>query len=266
MDAIQLGPLVLGWDRFAAILSVLVFVVAVEIIARMARQPALSAWAGQVVLWGFIGARLGHVVQFPQVFLPEPWLILAIWQGGFSPVGGAVGAGVVTALALHRGLPFVPAFGAAWVGVVLWFALTLDIGERPETAAPNLTLAMVSGSEFAFADAPSQPMVINLWATWCPPCRRELPMLANVAASQTDVTFLLASQGEALATVAAHLESAGISPDHMALDPAGALARHYGTIGLPVTLFLGADGMLAHVHVGEISRAVLLREITALTH
>jgi thiol-disulfide isomerase/thioredoxin len=265
MDAIQLGPLVLGWDRFAAIASVLAFLLVVEVIARLSRQPTLSQWAGQVVLWGFIGARLGHVVQFPQVFLAEPWLIAAIWQGGFSPLGAALGAGVVTALAIRRGLSFVPAFGALWVGVVLWFALTLDIGARPEIAAPELTLALVSGPDFAFTEAPAQPMVINLWATWCPPCRRELPMLADVAANTDGVTFLLASQGEALSTVAAHLKNAGISPDHMALDPAGALARHYGTIGLPVTLFLGADGMLAHVHVGEISRAVLLREITALT-
>ena len=265
MNAIQLGPLVLGWDRFAAIVSVLAFVLVAEVIARVSRQPALGTWAGQAVLWGFIGARLGHVVQFPQVFLAEPWLVVAIWQGGFSLLGAALGVGVVTAVAWQRGLSFVPAFGALWVGGVLWFALTLDIGARPETAAPDLTLEMVSGAEFAFADAPLLPMVVNLWATWCPPCRRELPMLADVAAQTEGVTFLLASQGEALSTVTAHLNNAGISPTHMALDPAGALARHYGTIGLPVTLFLGADGMLAHVHVGEISRAVLLREITALT-
>jgi thiol-disulfide isomerase/thioredoxin len=191
-------------------------------------------------------------------------LIFAIWQGGFSPLGGAVAAGVVTALAVRRGLPFVPAFGALWVGVVMWFALTLDLGARVEIAAPDVTLAQVVGPDFVFSEVAAQPMVINLWATWCPPCRRELPMLADVAAQHSGVTFLLASQGEALSTVADHLERAGISPDHMALDPAGALARHYGTIGLPVTLFLGADGMLAHVHVGEISRAVLLREIIAL--
>jgi len=264
MDAIQLGPLVLGWDRFAAILSVVAFVLVVEVIARLSRQPALSAWAGQAVLWGFVGARLGHVVQFPQIFLAEPWLVMAIWQGGFSPVGAALGVGVVTAFALRRGLSFVPAFGALWVGVVLWFALTLDTGARPDIAMPDLTLPMVSGAEFAFSDAPDQPMVINLWATWCPPCRRELPMLADVAAAHQDVTFLMASQGEAHSTVAAHLDNAGISPDQMALDQSSALARHYGTVGLPVTLFLDAGGALAHVHVGEISRAVLLREITAL--
>lgn len=264
MDAVQLGPIVLGWDRFAAIISVVAFVLVAEVIARLSRNPLLSNWAGQVVLWGFVGARLGHVVQFPQIFLAEPWLIMAIWQGGFSPLGAALGGGVVTAFALRRGLSFIPAFGALWVGVVLWFVLTLDMGARPETAAPDLTLAMVSGTEFSFSDAPDQPMVINLWATWCPPCRRELPMLADVAAQTQDVTFLLASQGEAHSTVAAHLENSGISPDYMALDPSGALARHYGTVGLPVTLFLSADGMLAHVHVGEISRAVLLREITAL--
>ena len=42
------------------------------------------------------------------------------------------------------------------------------------------------------------------------------------------------------------------------------LARHYGTVGLPITLFIGADGLLAHTHVGEISREVLLSRIARL--
>ncbi len=264
MSAVQLGPFVLGWERFATLAAVGVFLIAAEIIARWGRVPALSAWAGQAVVWGFIGARLGHVVQFPEVFLAEPWLILAIWQGGFSPFGAALGAGLVTARALHRGLAPVPAFGALWLGVMLWLVLTLDFAERPEVATPQISLPMLAGGEFAFVEAPEQPMVINLWATWCPPCRRELPMLADMAASRADVTFLLASQQEAAGTVHAHLERTGISDAHIALDLEGTLARHYATIGLPVTLFVASDGMLAHVHVGEISRAVLLREITAL--
>ncbi len=264
MTAIQLGPFVLGWERFATLAAVGVFLIAAEIIARWGRVPTLSAWAGHAVLFGFIGARLGHVVQFPEVFLAEPWLIIAIWQGGFSPIGAALGAGLVTLHALYRGLAPVPAFGALWLGVMFWLVLTLDLADRPAIATPDISLPMLMGGGFAFADVPEQPMVINLWATWCPPCRRELPMLAEVAESRPDVTFLLASQGEAAETVRAHLDRTDISAAHIALDPESLLARHYATIGLPVTLFVARDGMLAHVHVGEISRAVLLREITAL--
>ncbi|MCH8465739.1 MAG: TlpA family protein disulfide reductase [Roseinatronobacter sp.] len=265
MAAIQIGPIVLGWERFAALAAVAVFLLAAEVIARVARSPALSGWAGRAVLWGFLGARLGHVAQFPDVFWAEPWLIFAIWQGGFSPVGAAVGVAVVTGHAVWRGLAFVPAFGALWLGVMLWLVLVLDLTDRPAVPAPEFGLPLLSGAEFAFDAPDAQPIVINLWATWCPPCRRELPMLADVAASMGDVRFLLASQGEGEGVVRDYLARAGIDEAHIGLDHTGALARHYGTIGLPVTLFLDQDGVLAHGHVGEISRAVLLREIATLS-
>ncbi len=265
MSAIEIGPIVLGWDRFAALAGLLVFVIAAEIIARISRQPALSAWSARAVLWGLVGARLGHVVQYPDVFLAEPWTVFAVWQGGFSPVGAALAVGVVTALSLRRGLALVHAFGALWLGGMLWLVLILDFSDRPPVPAPQLQLVMLDGADFDFTDRPAQPLVVNLWATWCPPCRRELPMLAELAEAHPEVTFLLASQGEDAETVRAHLNRAEISDAHMALDPSGELARHYGTIGLPVTLFLGADGVLEHVHVGEISRALMLRQITALT-
>ena len=55
-----------------------------------------------------------------------------------------------------------------------------------------------------------------------------------------------------------------IRPEHVLIDSCGMLARHYGTVGLPVTLFIGTDGLLAHTHVGEISREVLLSRIARL--
>ncbi len=264
MTAIEIGPLVLGWDRFAALAGIAAFLFAAEVIARIARQPDLSPWAGRAVLWGLIGARLGHVAQFPKVFLAEPWTVFAVWQGGFSPVGAALAVAVVSGLALRRGLSPVPAFGALWLGMVVWLALVLDLSDRPPVPAPQMQFAMLDGTVFDFAARADKPLVVNLWATWCPPCRRELPMLAEMAQTHTDVTFLLASQGEDADIVRSYLQRNGISAAHVALDPPGALARHYGTIGLPVTLFLDKQGMLAHVHVGEISRALLLRQITAL--
>lgn len=265
MSAIEIGPVVLGWDRFAALAGVFAFVIAAELIARFSRQPVLSSWSGRVVLWGLVGARLGHVAEFPEVFLAEPWTVFAVWQGGFSPIGAALAVAVVTVLSLRRGLRLVPAFGALWLGVVLWLALILDVSDRPPVPAPELQLAMLEGGVFDFANRPAQPLIVNLWATWCPPCRRELPMLAEMAETHPEVAFLLASQGEDAETVRRHLVRSSISAAHVALDPDGALARHYGTIGLPVTLFLDADGVLEHIHVGEISRALMLRQITALT-
>ena len=133
-------------------------------------------------------------------------------------------------------------------------------------ALPAEPLATIEGESLVLTSlvASDQPIIINLWATWCPPCRRELPMLAAVAEQRDDVVFLLASQGETAVHVSRYLADNNIRPEHVLIDASGMLARHYGTVGLPVTLFIGTDGLLAHTHVGEISRVVLLSRIAQL--
>jgi len=116
-----------------------------------------------------------------------------------------------------------------------------------------MTLTRLEGGAVNLAAADGRPTVINLWATWCPPCRREMPALAQAQDVHPDVRFLFVNQGEGQAQVAGWLEEAGLEIDNVLLDPAMAVPRHYGTVGLPVTLFLGPDGRLAEVHVGEIA-------------
>jgi hypothetical protein len=89
-------------------------------------------------------------------------------------------------------------------------------------------------------------------------------MLAAVAEQRDDVVFLFASQGETASHVSRYLADNDILSEHVLIDTSGTLSRHYGTVGLPVTLFIGTDGLLAHTHVGEISREVLLSRIARL--
>ena len=266
MSAIDLGPFVLSIERFAALLGVVVFLVLAEILARVTKHRTLSSWSNTTVLWGFIGARIGHVIAFWLSFAEEPWRIIAIWQGGFSVVGAAVGVAIVLAWALWRSLPFVPAAAALWAGVIAWQVILLDVASREPVALPTDPLATIEGELLHLMSLveTDKPIIINLWATWCPPCRRELPMLATVAEQRDDVVFLFASQGETAGHVGRYLAEHDLQPEHVLIDISRMLARHYGTVGLPITLFIGADGLLAHTHVGEISREVLLSRIAWL--
>ena len=266
MSAIDLGPFVLSIERFAALLGVVVFLVLAEILARVTKHRTLSSWSNTTVLWGFIGARIGHVIAFWPSFAEEPWRIIAIWQGGFSVAGAAVGVAIVSAWALWRSLPFVPAASALWAGVIAWQVILLDVASREPVALPTDPLATIEGELLHLVSLveTDKPIIINLWATWCPPCRRELPMLATVAEQRDDVVFLFASQGETAGHVGRYLADNDIRPEHMLIDTSGVLARNYSTVGLPVTLFIGTDGLLAHTHVGEISREVLLSRIARL--
>ncbi|MFB2532466.1 redoxin family protein [Paracoccus sp. p3-h83] len=265
MNAVSLGPLVFSTERFTAILAIAAFLIAAEIIGR-GRRAAIATWAWQVVVIFVIAGRLGHVALNLGAFWPGLWRIAAIWQGGFWWPAGLVAAWGWTvwrlrpvALWPHAALPV----GAAGLAVLLMTALTSAPAPRP---LPDLALAHVDGRGATVpADLAGRPMVINLWATWCPPCRRELPMLIDTAAATPDVTFLFANQGETASVVRDHLTQAGLAmPDHMLLDPASGLASHYRLRGLPVTLFIGTDGQVARLHLGEIAPEVLARDIARL--
>lgn len=266
MSAVEIGPFVLGIERFAVLLGAAVFLVVAEVLGRITHARSLGSWASSAAFGGFIGARLGHVVQYSDSFAVDPLRVFAIWQDGFSAVGAAVVVGIVTARALSKNLPFAPAAGALWAGVMAWQVVLLDVAQPEPVALPTQQFSAVTDKAVALQSLahPNTPLIINLWATWCPPCRRELPLFERVAAEQTDVAFVFASQRETAQTVASYLARENVQLSNVLIDSEGQLAQHYGTLGLPVTLFVGGDGLLRHTHVGEISQEVLLDQIRRL--
>ena len=102
-----------------------------------------------------------------------------------------------------------------------------------------------------------QPMVVNLWATWCPPCRREMPTLQQAQQDNPAVTFVFANQGEAAETITAYLQQQPLQLDNVLVDSFSALSEAVGSRGLPTTLFFDAEGRLLDSHVGELSAASL---------
>lgn len=268
MSAVQLGPIVLGVDRAAALAGIAVFLLVAEVLGRRmggAGGAVLRSWAGQVVLFGLIAARLGHVARHWLSFAEEPWRILALWQGGFSGQWAAGAALIVTVLAMNRARSMLrPGLAALALGLVVWQGVLWQAGPVPRTPVTDQRFATLDGQGFALSDHAGRPIVLNLWATWCPPCRRKLPMMGEIARATPDVTFAFASQRESPQRVAEYLVFERIDLPNVIFDLNGDLGRHYASLGLPTTLFIGADGQLAALHVGEISRERLEAEIAAL--
>lgn len=267
MNAFRLGPVVMSAPRFYAVLALVVLLVLGEVLARSRRRPEVASWAWGAALVVVIAARLGFVLENVRAFLPSPWRIVAFWQGGFSPWWGVLAAAAFTGLRLRRSragfrTALVPA--AAALATWLLVPLILSPAAPATTRLPTAALDRLDDDPLRLSDLQGQPVVINLWATWCPPCRRELPMLASAAASNTDVHFVFADQGEPEATVRAYLEREGLELGVVVLDEGTRLSQWFGVLGFPTTLFFDASGRLVATQVGEISPVTLINHLGAL--
>ncbi|MDO5704821.1 MAG: TlpA disulfide reductase family protein [Paracoccus sp. (in: a-proteobacteria)] len=264
MNAVALGPLVFSTERLTAILALAVFVVLAELLARRV-NPRLGTWAWWSVLIFVVAARFGHVLEYLDSFAAEPWRVLAIWQGGFKVPNGIVAMIVFTFVYFRRhGALLRWTVLPAGAGLVTAVAMILWSGDVPPAVLPDEEFATLDGQGLIPASLTGQPVVVNLWATWCGPCRREMPMMAEVARDNPDTTFLFVNQREDARRIATYLATEGISLPNVVLDRHGRFGRHYAAIGLPATLFIGRDGVLRGLHVGEISPEMLLSRMAAL--
>jgi cytochrome c biogenesis protein CcmG, thiol:disulfide interchange protein DsbE len=266
MGALTLGPLVLSLDRAYAGIGFLVLLAGAEVLARRGR-PELATWAWSTALAVFLGARVGFVVSNLDFYRASPEQIVAIWQGGFAPWWG-VAAGVLVSAwyglrvpALRRSVAGlgVAALAAWWLPA----ALLTPVGGVADTRMPDLTLEDLAGHSLGLVDL-ATPAIVNVWATWCPPCRRELPVLFAAAERQADVAIVLVNQRESAALVRRYLEGAGFPTDGVLLDPTGAFGDALRVAGLPTTFAFDASGALVDVHVGEISSPALTAMIDRL--
>ena len=128
--------------------------------------------------------------------------------------------------------------------------------EQPDEAAagdaPDLVLECLGGGSLDLARAPGTPTVLNLWASWCAPCREELPLvqqLSEQAGDELQVIGVDSQDGVPQGT--SFIEDAGLTFPS-AFDGDGELGGALGLRGLPHTVFVAADGSVAHVEVGQI--------------
>ena len=115
--------------------------------------------------------------------------------------------------------------------------------------APNFSLVMLhsySGkSSLSLSDLKGKPIVLNFWASWCQPCKEELPLLENawkqMQAQKKDIVFLGIDFQESSSDATSFLQLHGIT--YLAgLDANGSIANKYGVTSLPQTIFIDRNG------------------------
>lgn len=266
MDAINIGPLAVPVRVLAALAAVVAANLAVLWWRRrrgVDADPAL--W--RMLLWGFLAARAAFVLKHLDSYRANPLLVLDIRDGGFVAFAGLLAACAVgfeqvrRQSALRR-----PLLGASLLGVAVWAGASFAAfpGAPPGAPLPAVALKRLDGGEVALRSLSGKPMVVNLWATWCPPCRREMPALGQAQAANPDVAFVFVNQAEEASVIARYLDGEGLKLGNLLIDPARALARALDVKGYPTTLFYDRHGKLVARHMGELSPAQLQERMSAL--
>lgn len=168
----------------------------------------------------------------------------------------------MTSFGVHRSTVLLQAFAFA---LALLGGPGLVAAAPGEPALPRVPLATLDGAPTDLLKvAKGQPTVVNIWATWCPPCREEMPMLALAQERETTVRFVFVNHGESAQTVRRYLYDEILALDNVLLDTASVLRATVGAKGLPTTLFYDAEGRLVARHVGAISKEALASKLKLL--
>ena len=134
-------------------------------------------------------------------------------------------------------------------------------GER----LPGIEVEPLRGGEAFRLDDIEGPAVVNLWATWCAPCKRELPEFEAVHRSLAgEVTFVGVNIGDDGDEAADYLDDLGITYDQY-LDVDSELTAALKTATLPVTLIIDDDERIALRHIGPLDQDELIEAISSIS-
>lgn len=147
-------------------------------------------------------------------------------------------------------------------------------GSKPESSpllgkpAPKVQLKLLDGGNFQLEDHHDKEVVMmDFWATWCPPCVQELPILADVAKAYKDkgVAFRAINEQEQPAKIRDFLKSKNLDIT-VALDSAGEIGKAYGADAIPMLVLIDKKGIVKSVHIGYSPgiKKTLQKELDAL--
>jgi thiol-disulfide isomerase/thioredoxin len=137
-------------------------------------------------------------------------------------------------------------------------------GNQPGSAAPDFSVDLIGGGSFSLSDhlaADGRPVLLNLWASWCGPCRAEMPHLDAAARDNPGVYFLgVAVEDD---PTSARQFAAEIGVDYpLAIDEGDVVGRRYPSFGLPATYLIGGDGTIVRTVYGQVTEAQIAELLT----
>jgi thiol-disulfide isomerase/thioredoxin len=174
-------------------------------------------------------------------------LVLALWQAGvlFQSDDSNTGAGV--ALEAPETSLDTPGADQATVG----------LGEGD--LAPDFVFSSFDGTRVRLSDFRGRAVLLNFWATWCVPCRVELPQMDTLLQQYGDsrLAVLAINGGESASRASGYIRKLDIRLTAFGYDPKSAVARRYAVQGLPTSYFIDAQGVVTRVVAGQLTPRIM---------
>lgn len=220
-----------------------------------------------VILSGW--SNSGDLATFKFVINP---LINFLWLGGLAfMAGGALALWprfdkpVWNTLTLILGITLL--FGAGWAMWGIPHGEVSKAAGRPLVGqpAPEFRLKLLDGSTIALQDMRGKIVVVNFWASWCPPCIDEMPALQAVWEDYQDkgIIFLGVAYQEQEDTVREALAEFGTTYP-VGMDDGESIAEMYGITGVPETFIINSQGAVSYLHLGPVTAEILSQELDTL--
>lgn len=264
--SVTVGPFAFATQQLIFILGCLIALALAWIWTRQHNddselaQFSLTEAVFRIIAIGLISARLIFVIIYYDNYLAAPWQVLNIRDGGFNLIAGLVAALLWSVWEIRRApvlrqgllLSLLPA-AALTFSASMWLHTHLADTPLPVTPLTTLNAEPIQLNR----DFAERPVVINLWATWCPPCVREMPLLEEAANQWPEVAIIAVNQGETIERIEQFLQAQNLTLPYVFVDEQAAMGEEVGSFALPTTLFFNSDGSLSYTHVGEFSAATL---------
>lgn len=260
MLSISIGPFALSVSLFITIIGIIIFWATTHWLTRKSLEKKQAVDTIFTALWvGFVIARLAFVLTLWSEYKADWWQIFNLRDGGFIPYFGWIASVfiLIVASSRHRKISQIYLKASIATLCVIGPLKYTAFLYNAEVGLPQSQVHNSIGDKISLQTFKGKPLVINYWATWCPPCRKEMPVLQTAQQLHAKVTFLFVNQGEDSSTVSEFLQSQGLELDNVFYDPASQLSRESGAAGLPTTLFYDASGKLIANRMGELSQASL---------
>lgn len=221
MLSIGIGPLSLSISYLLVMFAFFVALVVGAIAGRKEKTPIAGALA-DIFLFAMVGARIGFVVRYFGEYQGN-WLdMIDIRDGGFDMVTGLTTALASSAYLMWKRVSMRRPLGyAVATGLVVWAGASglIMLMTQQNQGLPDVALTDLNERPVRLADLPGdRPTVVNLWASWCPPCIREMPVLEEAQQRYPGINVVFVNQGEHPQTIRQFLIEQDLALLHVLSD------------------------------------------------